>query len=139
MRFTDCRPKTTRAVPTAVRVSLNRNGTTRIDATAPASAHDARGWWSQGIEARLIFFDAGELAAVAQGKQESWTPQPYASLRIDRYLFEPGYDHPRQKRYSVGACCLDRERGVLYVAERCVQQDEERSVIHAFRIGAEHK
>ncbi|MCA9176723.1 MAG: hypothetical protein KDB14_19680 [Planctomycetales bacterium] len=105
----------------------------------PPFPHDARGWWSQGIEARLIFFDAGELAAVAQGKQESWTPQPYASLRIDRYLFEPGYDHPRQKRYSVGACCLDRERGVLYVAERCVQQDEERSVIHAFRIGAEHK
>ena len=101
----------------------------------PPFPYDARGWWSAGISAQILFFDPAQLAAVARGELEPWEPQPYAVLAIDKYLFEPGYDHVRQKRYLLGACCFDRERGALYVFERQVKQDEERSLVHAFRIG----
>ena len=100
----------------------------------PPFPFDARGWWSQNVAAQIVFFDTDELAAVAKGRRESWTPQPYATLAIDDYLYDAGYDHPRQKRYALGACCFDRARGILYVAERQVRQDEDRSLIHAFRL-----
>ncbi len=100
----------------------------------PPFPFDARGWWSRDVSARIILFDPNELAAVAKGERESWTPQPYAVLPIDEHLFDAGYDHPRYKRYLLGACCFDREHGVLYVAERQVEQDEERSLVHAFRL-----
>ena len=102
----------------------------------PPFPHDARGWWSTDISAQLLFFDPDELAAVAKGDQESWTPQPYAMLTIDEYLFDGGHDHMRYKRYLLGACCFDRSRGTLYVAERQVEQDEDRSLIHVFRLTA---
>ncbi len=100
----------------------------------PPFPHDARGWWSDDIEAQILFFDAHELAAVAANRSTSWTPQPYATLGLNEFLFDPGYDHPRQKRYSLGACGFDRANGILYIAERRVPEDEERAVIHVFRI-----
>lgn len=100
----------------------------------PDFPHDARGWWSKGIAAQMIFFDVDDLAKVARGQTDSWTPQPFATLSIDKHLFEPGYDHMRQKRYLLGACCFDRQGGRLFVAERQVQQDEERSLIHVFQV-----
>ena len=100
----------------------------------PPYPHDDRGWWSESISAQIIFFDANELAAVAKGQQESWGPQPYASLSLDPYLFDAGFDYHRQKRYSLGACCFDRGSGLFYVVERQVEQDEDRSLIHVFHL-----
>lgn len=100
----------------------------------PPYPHDARGWWSEDIEAQILFFDTDDLAAVAARRIDSWTPQPYATLGLNQFLFDAGYDHPRQKRYSLGACGFDRGSGTLYLAERRVLQDEERSIIHVFRI-----
>ena len=99
----------------------------------PPFPHDSRGYWSEEIAAQILFFDPNDLAAVAEGKADSWQPQPYATLDIDQHLFDPGYDHERYKRYPVGAAAFDRARGILYIIER--RADEERSVIHVFKIG----
>jgi hypothetical protein len=99
----------------------------------PPWPYDDRGWWSEGIDGQIIFYNPDDLAAVARGDVESWVPQPYATLSIDDVLFDPGFEYERQKRYLVGAVCLDREGGILYVVER--RADEEKSIIHAFRVG----
>jgi hypothetical protein len=100
----------------------------------PPWPHDDRGWWSEGIEARIVFYDTDELAAVAEGEADTWQPQPYAALSIDDRLFDPGFDFERDKRYLLGAAAFDRERGLLYLVERMVAQDDERSLIHVFRV-----
>ena len=98
----------------------------------PPWPYDSRGWWSEDIAAQIIFFNPDDLAQVARGAMESWEPQPYASLEIDDYLFDPGFDHERAKRYPVGAISFDRERGLLYLFER--RADEEKSLVHVFGI-----
>lgn len=96
----------------------------------PDWPYDARGWWSEGIAARFLFFDPADLAAVAKGERRSWEPQPYAVLDVDEHLYDPGFDHERQKRYLVGGAAFDSERGILYVVER--RADEDKPLIHAF-------
>jgi len=98
----------------------------------PDWPHDQRGWWSERIEAQILFFNPQDLADVVRGKKETWAPQPYATLSIDSYLFDPGYDYERGKMNVLGAAAFDRERGVLYVMER--QADEEKSLVHAFAV-----
>lgn len=101
----------------------------------PPFPHDERGWWSEHIRARILFFDATELAAVATGSVQTWEPQPYDSLDIDQYLFDPGFDYPRYKKHSLGAAAFDRARGLLYIVERRADEDE-KSLIHVFHVNA---
>ncbi|MFC1923113.1 hypothetical protein ACFLY4_07475 [Chloroflexota bacterium] len=98
----------------------------------PPWPHDSRGWWSEDIEAQIIFYNPDEIAAVVGDTMETWDPQPYASLSLDEYLYDPGFDYERQKRYLVGAASFDRENGYLYIMER--RADEEKSVVHVFMI-----
>jgi len=98
----------------------------------PDWPYDDRGWWSEGIQAQILFFNPADLAAVARGEMETWEPQPYAALNIDRYLFDPGFHPQRHKRYLLGAAAFDRARGLLYVVER--RADDEKSVVHVFSI-----
>lgn len=98
----------------------------------PEWPYNDRGWWSEKIQAQVLFFDPGELAAVARGDMETWEPQPYAVLNLDPYLFDPSFNPERQKRYLLGAAAFDRARGLLYVVER--RSDEEKSLIHVFLI-----
>jgi hypothetical protein len=99
----------------------------------PPWPYDSRGWWSEDISAQILFYNPSELAAVARDEMETWEPQPYASLAIDDFLFDPGFDHERGKRYLLGAVAFDRENGFLYVVERLA--DEDRSLVHVFHIG----
>ncbi|MDZ7385606.1 MAG: T9SS type A sorting domain-containing protein [candidate division KSB1 bacterium] len=101
----------------------------------PPFPHDERGWWSESIRARILFFDPNELAAVAAGSMNTWEPQPYDSLDIDQYLFDPGFDYPRYKKHSLGAAAFDRARSLLYIVERRADEDE-KSLIHVFRVTA---
>jgi hypothetical protein len=98
----------------------------------PPWPHDARGWWSEDITAQILFYNPSDLAAVATGEMEPWDPQPYATLEIDDYLLNPGYDHERQKRYLVGAPAFDRDRSRLFIMER--RADEDKSIVHVFRV-----
>jgi hypothetical protein len=98
----------------------------------PDPPHNERGYWADSIRAQILFYDPTDLAAVVQGTKQSWEPQPYATLDISDYLFDPGYDYWRQKRLSLGASCFDRERGFLYVFER--RADDEKSIIHVWKV-----
>ena len=99
----------------------------------PDWPHDDRGWWSQDISAQILFFDPTELGAVALGVMETWQPQPYTTLNLDEYLFDPVFDFERGNRYLLGAAAFDRENGLLYVIERMADEDE-RSLVHVFRV-----
>lgn len=101
----------------------------------PPWPYDDRGWWSEEISGQVIFYDPDDLAAVAQGELETWEPQPYATMSLDSYLFDPGFNYERGKRYLLGAVTFDREQGYLYIIER--QADEEKSLIHVFQIVGE--
>ena len=101
----------------------------------PPWPYDDRGWWSEGITAQIIFYNPSDLADVAKGSRKSWEPQPYASLDLTKYLFDPGFDYERQKRYLVGGASFDRERDILYLFER--RGDGDRSLIHVFNIGGD--
>jgi hypothetical protein len=98
----------------------------------PPWPHDSRGWWSEDIAAQILFYNPSDLAAVVTGAMEPWEPQPYATLDIDDYLLDPGYDHERQKRYLVGAVAFDRERSRLFIMER--RADEDKSIVHVFQV-----
>lgn len=101
----------------------------------PPWPYDDRGWWSEEISGQVIFYDPDDLAAVAHGELETWEPQPYATMSLDSYLFDPGFNYERGKRYLLGAVTFDREQGYLYIIER--QADEEKSLIHVFQIVGE--
>ena len=98
----------------------------------PPWPHDQRGWWSEDIAAQILFYAPDDLAAVARGAKRPWEPQPYASMNIDKYLFDPGFDHARSKRALLGDAAFDRSRGILYLVER--RADGDKSLIHVFRI-----
>ncbi len=100
----------------------------------PSWPFDNRGYWSDGIKAQIIFYDPGDLAKVAQGKMKPWEPQPYASLDIDDYMFDPGFNHKRGKQETVGAVSFDRKRGILYIFEK--RADGNKSIVHVFKIKA---
>ena len=98
----------------------------------PEWPYDNRGFWAEEFQAELIFFDPGQLAAVAQGELDSWAPQPYAVLVLDEFLLDPFLDPGEYKRDLVGALAYDRSNGILYLVERLA--DDYRSVIHAWQI-----
>ncbi|MFQ5420180.1 MAG: hypothetical protein ACE5EY_07440, partial [Anaerolineae bacterium] len=99
----------------------------------PPWPYDDRGWWSENIEAQLIFYNPDELAAVARGDMATWDPQPFAVLNLDEYLFDPGFDLERGKRYLIGAVAFDRENGRLYIIERMADENE-KSLVHVFQV-----
>ena len=98
----------------------------------PEWPYNDRGWWSEGVEAQMVFYDTDDLAAVARGKKRTYEPQPYAMLGMDIYLYNPGFNPENAKRYLLGAACFDRENGVLYIIER--RADEDRSLIHVWAV-----
>ncbi|MBP8001568.1 MAG: hypothetical protein KA314_17610 [Chloroflexi bacterium] len=101
----------------------------------PPWPHDERGWWSEDIQAQIIFFNPDDLAAVAQGHMASWEPQPYAVLELTDFLFSPGFDFENHKHHLMGDVAFDRDNGLLYLIERRALPKGE-SVVHVFKIGA---
>ena len=98
----------------------------------PQWPYDDRGFWAEDYQAELIFFDPGDLAAVARGEFQSWTPQPYAVMNLDEVLLAPALDLENYKRDLLGAMAFDRSNGLIYIVERLA--DEYRSVIHVWKI-----
>jgi len=98
----------------------------------PEWPYSDRGYWAESFQAQMIFFDPNQLAAVAQGHIQPYEPQPYATLDLTPYLFDPNIDLGEYKRDLVGAAAFDREHGYLFVVERLA--DEYKSVIHVFQI-----
>lgn len=95
----------------------------------PDAPNDERGWWAEGFEPQIIFFDPDDLGKVARGEMQPWEPQPYAFLDISQYMYHLDPDYPK---YRVGAIAYDRENSLLYVME--LFADEDRPIVHVFRI-----
>ena len=98
----------------------------------PEWPFDNRGYWADDYQAQIIFFDPADLAAVARGELQTWEPQPYATLVLDEYLFDPEINYAEYKRDLVAAAAFDREHNLLFVIERLA--DEYKSVVHVWRI-----
>ncbi len=98
----------------------------------PEWPYENRGYWAEDYQAQIIFFNPAELAAVARGDIQTWEPQPYATLVLDDYLFNPEINPGEYKRDLVGAVAFDREHGRLYVVERLA--DGYKSVIHVWAV-----
>ncbi len=98
----------------------------------PEWPYDDRGYWAEGYQAQLIFYDPADLLAVARGEMDSWQPQPYATLALDDILYDPTLRPQDYKRDLVGALAFDAQHDLLYLVERLA--DEGRSVIHVFRV-----
>ncbi|OPY37415.1 MAG: hypothetical protein A4E35_01331 [Methanoregula sp. PtaU1.Bin051] len=97
----------------------------------PPPPHDDRGWWADSFEGVIIFYDPGDLAKVAAGSMAPWEPQPYAEMKVDRYLWH--ITGPVQKMH-VGDVAFDDERGFLYIAEPFADGDQ--PIIHVFSVRA---
>jgi hypothetical protein len=98
----------------------------------PEWPYDNRGFWAEGYEAQLIFFDPAELAAVAIGQMETWEPQPYAVMSIQDVLYDPNLNFGEYRRDLLGGAAFDRDNGILYIIERLT--DEDKSVVHAWKL-----
>jgi hypothetical protein len=107
-----------------------QNGTRHDDCqpNCPDSLGE-RGWWSSEARARFIFYNPEDLAAVARGERPAHSPQPYAYLDVDQYLYRSNYINEWSR---LGAAAFDRERGLLYVFER--RGDGENSLVHVWRV-----
>jgi len=95
----------------------------------PDDPEGQRGWWSDGFEGRMIFYDPSDLAAVAAGQMQPWEPQPYATMDLDDVLLHVSAG---QQKHHVRACAFDRANGVLYILEPFA--DGDRPIVHAWRV-----
>jgi len=90
---------------------------------------ESRGWWSDTIEAQIIFYDPADLAKVAQETMLPNRPQPYAILNIDQYLYH--ITSTRQK-YHISAVAYDRIHGLLYIFEPF--GDGDKTIVHMWSV-----
>jgi hypothetical protein len=88
-----------------------------------------RGWWSGEFKGQIIFYDTDELADVAAGIKQPWEPQPYATMDIDRDLFNVA---SIQQKSHVNAACFDSIHRLLYVFEN--QADGEKPLVHVWKV-----
>lgn len=95
----------------------------------PCLECENRGWWSDEFRGQFLFYDTSELAEVAAGIRQPWEPQPYATMDIDRYLFNITSN---QQKHHVNACRFDRISGVLYVFEYLA--DGDKPLIHVWKV-----
>jgi len=90
---------------------------------------EGRGWWADEFRARMMFYDPGDLAAVAAGTRAPHEPQPYAVLDVDDVLFNA---HALNDKDRVMSSAVDFENGFLYVLEPWA--DGDRPIAHVWRL-----
>jgi len=95
--------------------------------------HDERGWWSDSIHAYILFYSPFDLAKVKTGELLPYEVQPYATLDINDFMFDPGFDFYRYKRYTTGAVCYDHDQHTLYLFERMAGENE-KSIVHVWKV-----
>ena len=104
-----------------------------------AGHDDNRGWWSARFDAQFILYDPADLARVAAGELQTWQPQPYAALDVDKHLYltsDPDVDQLAgwgvQRKHRLGAVAFDRAHGLLYVIEPYA--DAAAPVVHVWKL-----
>jgi len=96
----------------------------------PPEPEGQRGWWSDSFRGQISFYNPADLADVAEGKKESYEPQPYATLNIDDVL----YNTPEHQFRYLGDVAFDRTNGILYVFEYLGDTEAEKSLVHVWKI-----
>jgi len=96
----------------------------------PEEGPGERGWWSDEFVAQIVFYNPEDLAKVARGEIESYEPQPYATLNIDDIL----YNIPENELRHLGAVSYDSERGIIYLFEFRGDYENERPLVHVWKI-----
>ncbi len=87
---------------------------------------DGKGWKGHNMQPMIIFYNPSDLAKVAAGTMQSYEPQPYAALRINKNLFY-GPEH------EIFSATFDSQNKILYVAE-FVRDPDGRLIIHAWHV-----
>ena len=59
-----------------------------------------------------------------------YEPQPYATLNIDQYF----YNRPVNEIQQFGSVCFDRERGIIYAFEYRGDSENDRPLVHVWKI-----
>jgi hypothetical protein len=93
-----------------------------------------RGWRAADPRAALLFYNPDDLAAVAAGRKQSWTPEWYARLDIEQHMlrnYPPTYMTTGADAETI-LPTYDRARGLLYVTESFA--DGPKPVVHVFRV-----
>jgi hypothetical protein len=98
----------------------------------PEWPYENRGYWAESYQPRILFFNPYDLVRVANGKMNTWDPQPYAQMDLSGMFYDPKISLENYKYDITGAAAFDRERGILFVVERLA--DGAKSVIHVWRI-----
>lgn len=93
---------------------------------------ESRGWWSDRISAQIIFYDPDDLAKVVRGEVDADTPQPYAVMDIDPFLYH--INSTRQKHH-VSAVAFDRPHGLLYIFEPF--GDGDKPIVHVWKVSGD--
>ncbi|MBN2410274.1 T9SS type A sorting domain-containing protein [candidate division KSB1 bacterium] len=89
---------------------------------------DGKGWRSHNRQPMILLYDPADLAAVAGNTMDSWEPQPYAALRIDKNLFFCA-------NYEIFSAAFDSINRILYIAE-FVRDPDGQVILHAWRVEA---
>lgn len=90
-----------------------------------------KGWHAEPYYAAVMFYDPALLAAAVQGEIAPYEIQPYAMLNVDDYMFQQGC-----RRQTLGGVGYDRERGLIYVLEKEVMDDDAKPIVHVFQLSA---
>jgi hypothetical protein len=101
----------------------------------PDYPYDDRGFWAEGYQPAILFFDPEDLGRVARGELAPYEPKPYALMDLTEHWFDPETNVENYKRDLVGAAAYDRGNGILYIVERL--GDESKSIIHVYKIMVE--
>jgi len=87
---------------------------------------DDKGWRAHNYHPMAIFYKPEDLGKVANGILQSYEPQPYSAIRLNKSIFWG----PRQEIVSVA---YDELNQTLYVSEFCPNIDG-RILIHVWKI-----
>ena len=89
---------------------------------------DGKGWRAHHSIPMAILFDPADLANVANGTVDSWSPQPYAAVRFDESTFWGN-------AMEITSACFDPINQVLYITEFNAPSDG-RLLIHVWKVNA---
>lgn len=87
---------------------------------------NGKGWKAYNSVPVIMLYDPDDLAVVARRTMETYRPQPYAALRLDRQLF---FGSSAQ----ISSTAYDADNSLLYVAE-FVPENFGNIVVHVWKV-----
>ncbi|MCI0495202.1 T9SS type A sorting domain-containing protein [candidate division KSB1 bacterium] len=89
---------------------------------------EGKGWQAHHWVPMAILFDPADLANVAKGNMDFWSPQPYAAVRFDESTFWGA-------KQEITSACYDPVNHFLYITEFNAP-NEGRLLLHVWKVDA---